>query len=139
MTQPINADVVSQWLATSPFIRFMNLEVVGVDAQTGEISMRMPMRAEFERGAGTGQFHGGPVAAFIDTVGDFAVSVLVGGGVPTINFRVDYLRPCVGQFLDARAVVRRLGKTVGVVDIDITDDQGRLSAIGRGCYGARLG
>ena len=123
----------------SPFIAFMNLELVSVDVAAGEIAMKMPMRAEFERGGGGGQFHGGPIAALIDTVGDFAVAVVVKGGVPTINFRVDYLRPSTGTYLLAKARTRRIGRTVGVVDIDVFDDQNRLTAIGRGCYGTQPG
>ena len=97
------------------------------------------MRPEFERGAGSGQFHGGPIAALIDTVGDFAVALVVKGGVPTINFRVDYLRPSSGDFLVASASVRRVGRTIGVVDVDVFDDKERLTAVGRGCYGAQPG
>lgn len=130
---------IEEWLASSPFIAFMKLELLEVDVETGEIAMKMPMRPEFERGTGTGQFHGGPIAALIDTVGDFAVAVMVKGGVPTINFRVDYLRPSTGAHLIARATVRRLGRTVGVVDIDVLDEQQRLTAVGRGCYGAQTG
>ena len=72
-------------------------------------------------------------------MGDFAVAVVVKGGVPTINFRVDYLRPSTGTHLVAKARIRRVGRTVGVVDIDVFDDQGRLTAVGRGCYGAQPG
>jgi hypothetical protein len=79
------------------------------------------------------------VASFIDTVGDFAVAVVVGGGVPTMNFRVDYLRPSGGPHLKGRAVARRIGRTVGVVDIDVTDAEGRLTAIGRATYSAKAG
>ena len=140
MTADVTSDVISGWLKQSPFIAFMNLELVAVDAQAGEVSMRMPMRPEFERGGElSGQFHGGPIAALIDTVGDFAVAVVVKGGVPTINFRVDFFRPSTGSHLLAKARTRRVGRTVGVVDIDVFDDQGRLTAVGRGCYGAQPG
>jgi uncharacterized protein (TIGR00369 family) len=135
----VTPETIAKWLASSPFISFMNVEVLEADADKGEISMRMPMRPEFERGGGTGQFHGGPIAALIDTVGDFAVALIVKGGVPTINFRVDYLRPSTGSYLLAKATARRVGRTVGVVDIDVFDDQNRLTAVGRGCYGAQPG
>jgi hypothetical protein len=39
----------------------------------------MAMRPEFERRPGTRQFHGGPIAAFIDVTGDFAIGMMVGG------------------------------------------------------------
>jgi len=35
--------------------------------------------------------------------------------------------------------VRRSGRTVAIVDIDVTDAEGRLVAVGRGCYGAQPG
>ena len=43
------------------------------------------------------------------------------------------------HFLVAKAATRRVGRTVGVVDIDVYDDQNRLTAVGRGCYGAQPG
>ncbi len=41
--------------------------------------------------------------------------------------------------LAATATVRRAGRTVAVVDIDVHDAEGRLVAIGRGCYSAQPG
>ena len=60
-------------------------------------------------------------------------------GVPTINLRIDYLRPASATDLRAIARIRRVGRTVGVVDIDVLDDQDRLIAIGRGTYGTKAG
>lgn len=139
MNPEFTPDTLTHWIKASPFIDFMALELVSADAAQGRLTMKMPMRAEFERGAGSGQFHGGPIAALIDTVGDFAVAFVVKGGVPTINFRVDYLRPSSGAFLLASAAVRRVGRTIGVVDVDVYDDHDRLTAVGRGCYGAQPG
>ena len=110
----------------SPFISFLGLKVLGLDHATSTFSARMPLRPELERRAGTKQFHGGPIASFIDTVGDFAIGMLAGGGVPTINLRIDYL--------DATAVVRRAGKSAAVIDIDVFGPDGKLCAVGRGTY-----
>ena len=132
------ADIQAR-LDGSPFIAFMQLRCTEMDAAAGTISMTMPARPELERVAGTGQFHGGPIASLIDTVGDFAVVMMIDGLVPTINFRVDYLRPALNADLVARARVRKAGKTVGVVDIDVEDGTGRLIAVGRGCYGTQPG
>ncbi len=138
-TTPLDADQIQAMLDASPFISFMNLTVTNVDAEAGEITMRMPLRPEFERKAGTGQFHGGPIAALIDTVGDYALAVALGGGVPTINFRADYLRPAFNTDLIATARVRRAGRTVGVVDVDVMDESDRLLAVGRACYSMQVG
>ena len=118
----------------SPFIGFLGLKVLAVDHATSTFSARMPLRPELERRAGTKQFHGGPIASFIDTVGDFAIGMMVGGGVPTINLRIDYLRPSVGDYIDGTAVVRRAGKSTAVVDIDVFGPDGKLVAVGRGTY-----
>jgi uncharacterized protein (TIGR00369 family) len=130
---------IQSWLDSSPFIRFMGLELLEADSERGTIAMKMPLRPEFERGGLAGQFHGGPIAALIDTVGDFAVALMLKGTVPTINFRVDYLRPSVGSFLLARATVRRQGRTVSLVDVDVFDEQQRLTAVGRACYSSQVG
>jgi uncharacterized protein (TIGR00369 family) len=137
----VDADIetVQGWLDRSPFIAFLGVRVEAVDAEAGSVTMTMPARPELERGGGAGQFHGGPIAAFIDIVGDFAVAVKVGGGVPTINLRIDYLRPSTGARLTGIATARRIGRTVGVVDIDVTDTEGRLTAIGRGSYSTTVG
>lgn len=123
----------------SPFIRHCQMEVISADASAGVVKMRMPLLPHLRRDASVAQFHGGPVASLIDTAGDFAVALAVGGGVPTINFRVDYLRPSSGDHLLAVATARRVGRTVGVADVDVFDDQGRLTAIGRATYSAQVG
>lgn len=82
-----------------------------------------------ERAAGTRQYHGGAIASLIDIAGDYALWAVLGYGVPTINVRIDYLRPASVTDLRAIARVRRAGRTVGVVDIDVLDDQQRLVAL----------
>jgi uncharacterized protein (TIGR00369 family) len=118
----------------SPFIGWLGLTVVALDHERQEIAVRMTMRPELERRPGTRQFHGGPIAALIDITGDFAIGMLVGGGVPTINLRTDYLRPAIGEALTAVASVRRSGRTAAVVDIEVRDDEKKLVALGRGTY-----
>jgi uncharacterized protein (TIGR00369 family) len=118
----------------SPFLGFLQLRAVALDHDAGTLTVTMPMRPELERRLGTAQFHGGPIAAFIDIVGDFAVGMTVGGGVPTINLRIDYLKPAVGTLLTGTARVRRTGRTVALVDVDVHDEKQSLVAVGRGTY-----
>ena len=63
----------------------------------------------------------------------------LGGGVPTINLRIDYLRPAVGGSLTGTARVRRAGRTVALVDVDVYDEQQILVAVGRGTYSGQRG
>jgi uncharacterized protein (TIGR00369 family) len=132
--QPLNAAQLQERLAHSTFIDFMGLMVVSVDPVAQAVVINAPMRPEFERGKGSGQWHGGPMAAVIDTVGDFALVMLLGRALPTVNIRVDYLRPAINTALVVTARVRRNGKTVGVVDIDVANEAGQLLAIGRATY-----
>jgi uncharacterized protein (TIGR00369 family) len=134
MTPPLTLAELQARLAASPFIAFLNMTVVEADPAAQRVVMTIPMRPEFERGAGTGQWHGGPLAAIIDTVGDYALIMLLGRPLPTVNFRVDYLKPAVTPLLTATATVRRSGRSVGVVDVDLHDAHTSLVAIGRATY-----
>ena len=135
----LKAEDIQAMFDRSPFISGLGLTVQALDYETSELTVFMPLNPSLERRAGTGQFHGGPIASFIDTVGDFAIGMMVGGGVPTINLRVDYLKPAVGDGITGTARVRRAGRTVAVVDIDVFDEKGSLVAVGRGTYSSRSG
>jgi uncharacterized protein (TIGR00369 family) len=131
---PLGKEELQRRLAHSAFIDFLNLTVLTADPAGERVVMRAEMRPEFERGRGTGQWHGGPIAAIVDTVGDYALVMLLGRPLPTVNFRVDYLRPAIGTALVVTAKVRRNGRLVGVVDIDVENEAGQLVAIGRATY-----
>ncbi len=130
----LDAAGIAEIFERSPFIRTLGLEVVSLDYDAARLEVRMPLAAHLERREGTKQFHGGGLAALIDVVGDFALGMLLGGGVPTMNLRIDFLKPAVGDSLTAVSVVRRHGRSAAVIDIDVTDEKGSLVAIGRGTY-----
>jgi uncharacterized protein (TIGR00369 family) len=131
---PLTKEQLQERLAHSAFIDSLHLVVLEADPEKQQIVMRAEMRPEFERGRGTGQWHGGPIAAIIDTVGDYALVMLLGRPLPTVNFRVDYLRPAIDTALIVTATVRRSGKLVGIVDIDVANEKGQVVAIGRATY-----
>jgi uncharacterized protein (TIGR00369 family) len=133
-TPTLSLQDIQHHFDNSPYIRTLGLQTQKQDLEAGTLTVAVPWQAHFERGAGTRQWHGGPLAGIIDTVGDFALAQLLGRGLPTINFRVDYLRPAVGTDLTAVAQVRRNGRSVGVVDVDLFDQQQRLVATGRASY-----
>ena len=126
-------------LSQSPFHQLLGLQLVAFEPAAHSLVIRCPFSPALERSPGTGQFHGGVIASLIDIAGDFALIGGVGQGVPTINFRVDYLRAALNVDLIARACVRKAGRTVGVVDVEVEDESGRLIAVGRGCYATRPG
>jgi uncharacterized protein (TIGR00369 family) len=79
------------------------------------------------------------IAVLADIAGHAVVAARLRHGVPTIDLRVDYLRMASGDFLLASAKPVKLGKTIAVVDIRITDEQARLVAVGRATYMTREG
>jgi uncharacterized protein (TIGR00369 family) len=121
-------------LARSPYARFLGVTVVRQG--DGEVEFRLPFREEFVRTDGSDWLHGGVVAALADITGDFAVATRYGTGVPTIDLRIDYLRPARRGDLVAVGRAVRTGRTVGVADIEVRDSGGGLVAVARGVYAA---
>ena len=121
-------------LRRSPFHRLLGLEMVRASA--AEVVIRMPFRKELLAGDDEiGQYvHGGAIASIIDTAGDFAVIAATGYDVPTIDLRVDYLRPVTGGTLTATARAIKAGRSLAVADIEVVDEDGKAVAVGRGVF-----
>ncbi|QHE84432.1 thioesterase family protein [Hydrogenophaga sp. BPS33] len=52
----------------------------------------------------------------------------------TIDLRIDYLRPCVGEHFDLRAEVLRLGSRVATTRMEFLGADGKLLCVGAGAY-----
>ena len=117
---------------TSPFHRLIGLELVR--AAEGEVELRLAWRNEFRRADGSDWYHGGIISALIDIAGDFAIASKLGRWVPTIDLRVDYLRPAREGALVALARAVKVGKTVGVADVELRNGEGAVVAVGRAAY-----
>lgn len=142
MSEPastISLSELQEHLRSPPFHQLFDLSCVRLDREAGELELLMRYTPSVERSPGTRQYHGGPIASLIDIAGDYVLWAVLGYGVPTINLRIDYLRPASATDLKAVARIRRVGRTVGVVDIDVIDGEDRVIAIGRGCYGTKAG
>jgi uncharacterized protein (TIGR00369 family) len=117
-----------------PFHRVLQPRALDADPETGTVTIGMAYRDELARAPGEKSFHGGVIATLIDLAGHAAVAIKIGRMAPTIDLRIDYLRPSSGEDVVAHARLVKAGRTVGRVDIDVTDTQGRLIAIGRGSF-----
>ncbi len=137
MREPYSIADMQAMIERSDFHQLFQPRVLDVDPDGLRLTIKFMMRAEFERQPGTNQWHGGAVSAIIDTTGCYALTMLSGELFPTINFRTDYLRPAISTDLTAVALVRRAGRSIGVVDVDVIDDAGRLTAVGRGSYSTK--
>ena len=125
-------DLSKMGFSHSPFMRFLGLEIIA--AEKGRVEIRLPYREEFNRVDGSDWLHGGVVSALADIAGDYAVMSETAPGVPTIDMRVDYLRPARRGDLTAVGKTVRVGKTISVADVEIRDSMGTLVAVGRACY-----
>ena len=127
------------WQKHTPFEAVVPMVLEAHDKAAGTASFRLPYKPEYRRSdkQPTG-YHGGVIATVIDVAGDFAVAIkCAGAGVPTINLSIDYLRSAGATDLVIHARVRRAGRTIAVVDIDVEEPGGRLIAVGRGTYGTK--
>jgi uncharacterized protein (TIGR00369 family) len=136
---PLTAAALKAEIDASPFNAWLALEVMALDDTSGTLTLRMRARPELMRLPGSDVFHGGPLAALADIAGDYAVRLKVGGGVPTVQLTVDYMKPCAGAAVQAEARVRRLGKSFGWVDVELRGGDGSLCVLARGHYLAKVG
>ncbi len=132
-----NLALVSKSIASAPFHGWLEPRVMAVDEDS--VSILLQTRPDFRRNATVDGVHGGVVAALIDIAGHAAVVAAVGHGVPTVNLRIDYLRMATGPQLIARARPVKVGRTIAVVDIEVTSADGKLVAVGRGTFSTQAG
>jgi uncharacterized protein (TIGR00369 family) len=138
MSELSNIDAVAASLKQPPFHHFLEITPLEIDASAGRVVFALPQKTGFGRIADSNQIHGGVISAFIDVTAAYALTVRVGHFVPTINLRIDYLKPAMGA-LRAEGTVVRAGRTIGVVDVDVTDEDGKQVAVGRGTFGTQPG
>jgi uncharacterized protein (TIGR00369 family) len=121
-------------MARPPFHGILAPQAVQADPATGVVVIRLPYQPHFSRGPDDAAYHGGVIATLIDLAGHAAVAVSIGRMAPTIDLRIDYLRPAEHSDLIATATLIKAGRSVARADIEIKDAQGRLIAIGRGSF-----
>lgn len=128
---------IQEHIGRSRYHQLFRPEVLGLDHGAMTLTLRVSMCDAFERQPGTGQWHGGVLASLVDIAGCYALMLVAGGPMLTLNFSTDFLRLASSPHLCAFATVRRAGRTVGFVDVDITDDAGATVVTGRACYAIR--
>jgi len=113
-----------------PFAEHIGIEVT--HAEDGKAEGRLRMTDEISSNPNRHIAHGGATFALADTVGGAALVSLVGVPTPTIDMRIDYLKPVIDD-IEAHAEVARKGNTSAVVDIDVTQDGEEVASV-RGVY-----
>jgi uncharacterized protein (TIGR00369 family) len=115
-----------------PFHDFLRPEGVGADGE--KVVVRLPFRPEFRLAAADDCFHGGVLAALVDITAHATVAVRTGHVSPTVDLRLDYLRPARGSALVATGRVLRAGRSIARADVEVHDPDGALVVAGRGTF-----
>lgn len=134
--EPANVEVLDGLIRYPPFHAWLGVHAV--ETGPGRAVLRIPPNEDHVGNPLVPAVHGGIVAALIDLAGGAALFVDLQIPTPTIDMRVDYLRPAIaGKAIVAEARVKSLGRTVAFVDVDVTDEDGRLVAQGRCTYSVK--
>lgn len=129
------------------FNTVLGLKLLSV--KPGDVRGRVAMRPELVGHYAYGRLHGGVISAVLDAMGGLALMVGIGEKHPadtaqqvmhrflkmgTIDLRIDYLRPGLGQHFIAHADVTRLGGRLGSTQMRLVNDEGTLIATGAAAY-----
>jgi 1,4-dihydroxy-2-naphthoyl-CoA hydrolase len=111
-----------------PFARTLGLSVVSV--ASGQVQIRL----DWDSGLCTsgGALHGGVIMAVADTAGALCAFRNLppdGAGTTTIESKTNFLRAVTGGYIIATARPLHVGRTLIIVEVDVSDEQERL--IGR--------
>jgi uncharacterized protein (TIGR00369 family) len=136
------------------FHDWMDLRVLGVER--GEAGILLPYREELVGNPKIPSIHGGILAGLIDLAGGAATFTVCNAPTPTIDLRIDYVRPALERDTVAEAEIVNAGSTIAFVDVDVlqipddvgVDDveaidealvaeHGRLVASGRATYSTK--
>jgi uncharacterized protein (TIGR00369 family) len=129
------------------FNQVLGLKVIsiGADRATGRIEMRRELIGHYSHN----RIHGGVISASLDAMGGLAVLAAIGarhmdeapdhrlarfGKLGTIDLRIDYLRPGIGDHFELRAEVLRLGSRVATTRMEFLGTDGKLLSTGAGAY-----
>lgn len=119
MTQDMSAEAFRVFaqdvLARQPFSMGLGTKIVKI--APGSVEMALPITDALTQHLG--MVHGGVVASLADMGIGFAGGPLLGEGSVTSEFKINYLRPGIGDHLIVRAEVIGSGKTQAVVRADV--------------------
>jgi uncharacterized protein (TIGR00369 family) len=102
-------------LASQPFSVLLGAELLGF--AEGSAELKVPIKAELKQQHGFA--HGGVVSYAADNALTYAGGSALGAGVVTSEFKINYLRPAIGEFIVARASVVHAGKNQAVCRCDV--------------------
>lgn len=122
-------------LSRQPFTRALGAHIT--HAETGRVDFRLDLREDHHQQHGFA--HGGVIATLADNAISFAAGTVLGDLV-TVEFKLNYLRPGLGEALLARGTVLGHTRRQAVARADvfaIRDGRETLIAAAQGTLAAR--
>jgi uncharacterized protein (TIGR00369 family) len=102
-------------LAAQPFSRLLGAEITELAA--GRAVLTIPLKHELKQQHGF--VHGGVISYVADNALGFAGASVLGESIVTSEFKINYVRPAIGDHLVARATVVHSGRRQAVCRCDI--------------------
>jgi uncharacterized protein (TIGR00369 family) len=118
-------------LADQPFSRLLGAELVSLES--GAVELHLPLRAELMQQHGFA--HGGVVSYLADNALTYAGGTAMNAPVVTSEFKINYVRPALGERLIARAKAESAGASQSVCRCEVWAVQGgveKLCALAQG-------
>ncbi len=135
------------WEEKIVFNQVLGLKVTEIAASrvSAQITMRPDLIGHYDHN----RVHGGVISASLDAMGGLAVMAAIGARhmdespelrlqrfykLGTIDLRIDYLRPGIGEHFVLHAEVLRLGSRVASTRMAFHGPDGKLLSTGAGAY-----
>lgn len=130
-----------------PFNRLLGLSVESIDED--QAKFRFDMRQELIGNYVRRTLHGGVISSTLDVTGGMVAFLGIlkrmqdssdeekmarFSKLGTIDLRIDYLRPGLGQFFVSSGFVLRTGSRVAVTRMELHNNERNLIAVGTGTY-----
>ena len=130
------------------FNQTLGVKLTRIDPQ-GIVEARIDMRHELVGHFAYNRIHGGVISASLDAIGSAAVMAAQAAKhmnespakrlerfakLGTIDLRIDYLRPGIGEFFTIDAHCLRVGSRVGTARMDFCGPDGTLMSAGAAAY-----
>ncbi|MFM6986874.1 MAG: thioesterase family protein [Hydrogenophaga sp.] len=129
------------------FNQLLGLKITHVEPE--RVVARIDMRPELVGHFAYNRVHGGVISAGLDAMGGLACMAAIGARhmdeppeqrlhrfakLGTIDLRIDYLRPGIGDHFELSAEVLRLGSRVASTRMAFCGPDGKLLSCGSGAY-----
>ena len=130
------------------FNQTLGLKLTDISPE-GRVTARIDMRHELVGHFAYNRIHGGVISAALDAMGSAAVMAAAAARhmdeppakrlerfakLGTIDLRIDYLRPGIGEFFTIQAECLRVGSRVGTSRMEFRGSDGTLMSAGAAAY-----